>query len=63
MTTLEKTEDLPLIKINPKEAMWLDTHGGRNQYDVEEDEKGKYVWMTDGYGDIRVYILAKFGRS
>lgn len=45
------------IKLNIIQIQWLDDHGGRNANDVELDEIGPYVWMSDGYGgDLKVYI-------
>lgn len=44
------------VAINWQEKIWLNQHGGRTSRDVFIDENGKYVYMTDGYGNTKVYL-------
>lgn len=47
------------IHLNMFQIEWLDSRGGRTLHDVDRDEKGLFVLMTDGAGDIPVYIPSK----
>lgn len=39
------------------QKIWLDSRGGRTNYDVEIDKKGFYVLMGNGRGgEFRVYL-------
>lgn len=45
------------MNITYKQNKWLDGRGGRNVNDVHGDEKGLYVFMSNGIGgDNKVYI-------
>lgn len=33
------------MELTDSEKKWLMKHGGRDEYDVLEDEEGKYVYM------------------
>lgn len=42
--------------VTAKDIAWLDSRGGRNIGDVEEDQTGVYVLMGGGTGrDIKYY--------
>lgn len=43
--------------LSEKQIRWLDSRGGRNINDVQEDEEGLFVYMGSGNGpDVKVYI-------
>jgi hypothetical protein len=45
------------IKLSYFQRTWLNTHGGRDEFDVMRDEEGIYVLMGNGRGgEKRVYI-------
>lgn len=45
------------IKLTHTQIHWLDSRGGRNASDVEQDEDGLYVLMGNGRGgEAKVYL-------
>lgn len=44
------------LEITREQADWLDSRAGRSVYDVQKDDKGLFTLMTDGYGDVKVYL-------
>ncbi len=48
------------ITLTTKQAKWLDSRGGRTIADVEADEKGLFVPMSNGNGQkMKVYLPIK----
>lgn len=44
-------------ELSRNQVEWLKTHGGRDASDVEKDENGLFVCMSDGnWGEQRVYL-------
>ena len=48
-----------MVELTRKQYLWLTCHGDRDDDDVLEDEKGRYVLMFSYFeGDVKVYIPA-----
>lgn len=45
------------IKITRLQRQWLDSRGGRNEWDLERDEEGLYCWFGNGEGgEMKIYL-------